>query len=53
MRWAAALKVRGLRIFDLQIAVIAFEHGAREIWTHDVNFMSVPNVKVRDPLNFV
>jgi len=49
-RWAASLKVRGKRIFDLQIAVIAFEHGAREIWTHDQNFVSVPSVKVRDPL---
>jgi predicted nucleic acid-binding protein len=50
MRWAASLKVRGSRIFDLQIAVIAYEHGAREIWTHDRNFLSVPAVKVRDPL---
>ena len=50
MRWAASLKVRGDRIFDLQIAVIAYEHGVREIWTHDRNFTSVPSVKVRDPL---
>jgi predicted nucleic acid-binding protein len=50
MRWAASLKVRGVRIFDLQIALIASEHGAREIWTHDRNFLSVPGVKVRDPL---
>src|SRR5207237_6602074 len=38
MRWAASQKLRGRRIFDLQIAVIAYEHGAREIWTHDHNF---------------
>jgi predicted nucleic acid-binding protein len=50
MRWAATLKIRGKRIFDLQIALIAFEHGAQEIWTHDVDFVSVPGVKVRDPL---
>jgi uncharacterized protein len=50
MRWAASLKVRGSRIFDLQIAVIAYEHGVREIWTHDRNFATVPAVKVRDPL---
>src|SRR3954467_10953343 len=37
MRWASTLKIRGKRIFDLQIAVIALEHGAREIWTHDQN----------------
>jgi hypothetical protein len=50
MRWAASLKIRGKRIFDLQIALIAFEHGAREVWTHDRHFVSVPGVKVRDPL---
>ncbi len=50
LRWAASLKVRGNRIFDLQIAVVALEHGVQEIWTHDRNFQSVPGVKVRDPL---
>jgi predicted nucleic acid-binding protein len=50
MRWAAALKIRGRRIFDLQIAVIAHEYGAAEIWTHDRNFASVPGLTVRDPL---
>ena len=34
----------------LHEAVIALEHGAREIWTHDRNFVSVPTVKIRDPL---
>ena len=51
MRWAATQRVRGKRIFDLQIAVIALEHGAREIWTHDQHFASVPAVGVRDPLD--
>ena len=50
MRWAASLKVRGKRIFDLQISVIAYEHGAQEIWTHDHGFATIPPVKVRDPL---
>jgi toxin-antitoxin system PIN domain toxin len=50
MRWATSLRVRGKRIFDLQIAVIALEHGVQEIWTHDREFVSVPGVKVRDPL---
>lgn len=50
MRWAASLKVRGKRIFDLQIAVIAYEHGAQEIWTHDHDFASIPPVRVFDPL---
>jgi predicted nucleic acid-binding protein len=50
LRWAASMGVRGRRIFDLQIAVIALEHGAQEIWTHDRHFVSVPAVKVHDPL---
>jgi toxin-antitoxin system PIN domain toxin len=50
MRWALDLQVRGKRIFDLQIAVIALEHGVREIWTHDRTFRSVPGVRIRDPL---
>jgi predicted nucleic acid-binding protein len=50
MRWATTLKIRGRPIFDLQIALIAYEHGAREVWTHDRNFVSIPPVKVHDPL---
>jgi uncharacterized protein len=50
LRWASSLRVEGKRIFDLQIAAIAYEHGAREIWTHDRRFVSVPSVKVFDPL---
>ena len=52
-RWAALaveLQIRGSRIFDLQIALIASENGAREIWTHDRRFVSVPGLRVRDPL---
>jgi predicted nucleic acid-binding protein len=49
-RWAASLKTRGRGIFDLQIALIAYEHGAHEIWTHDRSFASLPSVKVLDPL---
>ena len=50
MKWATVLKVRGKRIFDLQIALIAMEHGAQEVWTHDQNFAAVPGIKVSDPL---
>lgn len=50
MRWAVSLKIRGKRIFDLQIAVIAYEHGVHEIWTHDRDFVSIPSVRVFDPL---
>jgi predicted nucleic acid-binding protein len=44
------LKVLGPRIFDLQIALVAFENGATEIWSHDRNFVTVPGLHVRDPL---
>lgn len=47
---AAQLQVRGPHVFDLQIALIALEHGATEIWTHDRSFVSVPGLPVHDPL---
>ncbi|MBI1897486.1 MAG: PIN domain-containing protein [Acidobacteria bacterium] len=49
-RAAADLKVPGARIFDLQIALIAFENGAGEIWTHAARFSALPGLLVRDPL---
>ena len=50
LRMAAALKVNGPRIFDLQIALMAFEGGASELWSHDTAFVSVPGLAVHDPL---
>lgn len=47
---ARQLKVGGPHIYDLQIAIIALEHGATEIWTHDRQFTSVPGLPVHDPL---
>lgn len=47
---ARDLDVSGPRIFDLQIALTAFEGGATEIWTHDADFVSVPGLRVHDPL---
>jgi uncharacterized protein len=47
---AVDVDVRGPRIFDLQIALLAVEHGAREIWTHDRNFLATPGLRVVDPL---
>lgn len=50
LQLATDLHISGLRIFDLQIALIAFENGARHIWTHDREFVSVPGLRVADPL---
>ena len=44
------LKVSGARIFDLQIALTAFDNGADEIWTHDAGFVTIPGLEVHDPL---
>ncbi len=51
LKLAAERGIRGPRIFDLQIALTAVEHGARELWTHDRDFLSLPGLRVRDPLN--
>lgn len=48
--WARQLAVMGSRIFDLQIAMMAWENGAREIWTHDRRFACPPDLRVLDPL---
>jgi toxin-antitoxin system PIN domain toxin len=50
MERALDLGVRGARVFDLQIALTALEHGASEIWTHDRSFVKVAGIRVRDPL---
>jgi predicted nucleic acid-binding protein len=50
LQMAAALGVRGPRLFDLQIGLAAFEGGATEIWTHDAGFVPVPGLRVVDPL---
>ncbi|HEV8231656.1 MAG TPA: PIN domain-containing protein [Thermoanaerobaculia bacterium] len=44
------LGIRGPRIFDLQIGLTAIDNGAVEIWTHDAGFVSVPGLRVHDPL---
>lgn len=49
MQVASDLDVSGPRVFDLQIALTAFEGGATEIWTHDAAFRSVPGLRVSDP----
>jgi uncharacterized protein len=50
LQLAAELEVAGPRIFDLQIALIAFEGGATALWTADRRFASVPGLPVVDPI---
>lgn len=50
LQMAAELDVRGPRIFDLQIALTAFDNGATEIWTHDRGFVAFRGMRVHDPL---
>jgi predicted nucleic acid-binding protein len=47
---ASDMKIAGPRVFDLQIALIALEKGATELWSHDRAFAGVPGLLVRDPL---
>ena len=46
---AQELGVVGARIYDLQIAVIAIENGASELWSHDRRFVKIPGLKLVDP----
>jgi predicted nucleic acid-binding protein len=43
-------RICGPRIFDLQIALAALDQGAKELWTHDRGFQSLPGLRVLDPL---
>ena len=50
LQLAQDLKVSGARIFDLQIALTAFENDAYELWTHDAKFVRIPGLRILDPL---
>jgi toxin-antitoxin system PIN domain toxin len=47
---AADLGVSGNRVFDLQIGLCAFEGGARELWSHDARFVTIPGLRLVTPL---
>ena len=47
---AERLRLSGPRIFDLQIALIASEAGATEMWSHDRRFVSIADLRLHDPL---
>lgn len=46
----ARLGVTGPRVFDLQIAVTALDHGATQLWSHDQRFVTPPGLRLVDPL---
>lgn len=50
LQLAADVAIMGARIFDLQIGLTAFEHGASELWTHDHGFAKIPGLRIIDPL---
>ena len=50
MQLASDLRVSGVRVFDLQIGLTAFDNGAAEIWSHDAAFVRIPGLAVVDPL---
>jgi uncharacterized protein len=50
LQLASDLNVPGPRIFDLQIALTVFEHGATELWTHDHSFVKLPGLRLVHPL---
>ncbi|MFQ5739030.1 MAG: type II toxin-antitoxin system VapC family toxin [Acidobacteriota bacterium] len=50
MSTAQSLGTTGVRIFDLQIALISREAGARQLWTHDSGFAAPPGIRALDPL---
>lgn len=47
---AEELGIRGARVFDLQIGLVARECGAHEIWTHDKHFVQFRGLRVVDPI---
>lgn len=50
LQLAGDLEISGPRIFDLQIALTVFEHGAAELWTHDRAFVKLPGLRLIHPL---
>lgn len=47
---ADRLGVVGPRVFDLQVAITALDHGATELWSHDRGFVTLPGLRLVDPL---
>ena len=48
---AVDLEVSGPRVFDLQIALTAFERGATDLWSADARFVRLPGLRLHNPLS--
>ena len=42
--------VSGPQIYDARIAALCLQHGVRELWTADRDFLKFPALKTRNPL---
>jgi toxin-antitoxin system PIN domain toxin len=42
--------ISGNRVFDLRIALCAFEGGARELWSADARFATIPGLRLVNPV---
>ena len=47
---AADRAISGNRVFDLQIALCAFEGGAQELWSADARFATIPGLRLVNPM---
>ena len=50
MAAASRDQIAGARIFDLLIALIALQHDATQIWSHDKSFVTLPGLELVDPI---
>ena len=50
LRIASQAKARGAAIHDARIAAICLDHGVRELWTADRDFLRFPGLRARNPL---
>ena len=51
LKAAADLKIQGQALHNLQIELIAFEGGAKELWTTKSDFPPFPGLTITNPLD--
>ena len=53
LRTLLETRASGNRVFDLQIALCAFEGGAGEVWSHDARFVTMPGLRLVRALAYI